>query len=127
MDFSTYFERISNGFRPIFNVRIFNFSKFFENPVKILRDDPPTLPKASRTIPKICLIFSFCFDFLLFDRFVFPPLTPLFFLTIYLSVVGQLNICSAISPAIYSKYVFQLLRSTKRARLSQQLIYLHVF
>ena len=46
----------------MFNFQIFSFSKFFENPVKILRDDPPTLPKASRTIPKN-------FDF--FDFFVF--------------------------------------------------------
>ena len=51
-DIKYVFKRIFNGFRPIFNFRIFNFSKSFENPVKILRDDPPTPPKASRTIKK---------------------------------------------------------------------------
>jgi len=30
----------------------FEFSKSFENPGKILRDDPPIPPKASRTIPQ---------------------------------------------------------------------------
>ena len=58
----TYVERISDGFRPIFNFRIFSFSGFFENPVKILRYDPPTLPKASQTIPNFFDFFDF-FDF----------------------------------------------------------------
>ena len=56
------FKRILNGFGTFFNFWIFDFLIFFENPVKILRDDPPTPPKASRTNPKIFDFFDF-FDF----------------------------------------------------------------
>ena len=44
-----------------FDFETFNFHFLFENPLKWLKNDAPTAPKASRTNPKILDFFN-CFD-----------------------------------------------------------------